>query len=118
MFVATVVNFLLSSLNTGTHVAVFIMSIRKALILDIDYPLSEKPQLVNNALQTLNVVEFWSGILPVSRNLSMPDSVPNLIMLGEDIAQRSHRYLEGLGPLPRSTVGNPSTVCSVGRNRG
>jgi len=117
MFVATVINFLLSSLNTGTHVVVFITSIRKALILDIDYPLLGKPQLVNTALQNLNIVDFWAGILPVSNNPSLPDSGPNL-MLGEDIGQRSHCHLEGLVLLPRSTVGNPHTVCSVGWNRG
>ena len=39
-------------------------------------------------------------------------------MLGEDICQRSHRHLEGLGPLSRSTVGRPHTICSVDWNRG
>jgi len=118
MFIATVINFLLSSLNTGTHIAVFITSIRKALILDIDYPLLGKQQLVNNAVQSLNTVEFWTGILPVSINLLLPDSVPSLIILGEDIGQRSHCHLEGLGPFPRSKVGNSRTVCSVDRNCG
>jgi len=39
-------------------------------------------------------------------------------MLGEDIAQRSHRHLAGFGPLPRSTMGDPRTVHSVDRSRG
>ena len=39
-------------------------------------------------------------------------------MLGEDIAQRFHCHLEGLGHLPRSTVGNLHTVFSVDCNRG
>jgi len=39
-------------------------------------------------------------------------------MLGEDVAQRSHCHLESLGPLPRSTLGNPHTVYFVDWNRG
>jgi len=54
MFIATVINFILSSLNTGTQVAGFIGLIRNALILDIDYPLLEKPELINNALRNVN----------------------------------------------------------------
>ena len=50
MFAATVINFLLSGLNAGTQVALFIVFIRMALILDICYPLSEKRELVNQAL--------------------------------------------------------------------
>ena len=73
MFVTTVINFLLSSLNTGTHVAIFIVFIRKALVLDIDYPLSKKPELVNNALQNMNIVTLWSQTLPVSIKLSLLD---------------------------------------------
>ena len=34
-------------------------------------------------------------------------------MLGGDLVQRSHCHLEGLGPLPRSTVGSPHTVYFV-----
>jgi len=73
MFVATVINFLLSSLNTGTQVAGFIVFVRKALILDIDYPLSEKRVLVNKALQSVNEVSNWAFSLPVSVRLSLPD---------------------------------------------
>ena len=39
-------------------------------------------------------------------------------MLGEDVTQRSHCHLEGLGPLPTSTVGNPCTIYSVARGCG
>ena len=75
MFVVTIINFLLSSLYTGTEVALFILLIRKTLVLDLDYPLSEKPELVNDALQNLNLVHFWSKNLPVSSNLSLLGSV-------------------------------------------
>ena len=75
MFTATVINFLLSSLYTGSQVATFIISIREALVLDIDYPLSEKPALVNNALRNVNLVTAWSVSLSVSIELLPPDSV-------------------------------------------
>jgi len=71
MFTATVVNFILSSLNTGTEVALFIVDIRKALILDIDYPLSEKPGLINDASQGMKIVTVWAQVLPVSIKLSL-----------------------------------------------
>jgi len=73
MFVTTIVNFLLSSLNAGAQVAGIIVFIRTALILDIDYPLSEKRGLVNNALQNVNIVHNWAAILPVSIMLSLSD---------------------------------------------
>jgi len=73
MFVMTAINFLLSSVYTRTELAIFIVFIQKALILDIDYPLSAKPALVNNAVQNLTLVQFWSGNLPVSSNLSLLD---------------------------------------------
>ena len=77
MFIATVINFLLFSLRTGTEVAGFIVFIRKGLmiILDIDYPLSEKRELVNNALRNVNLVGSWSETLPVSIKLLILDSV-------------------------------------------
>ena len=77
MFIATVINFLLFSLGTGTEVAGVIVFIRKGLtiILDIDYPLSEKPELVNNALRNGNLVVFWAETLPVSIKLLILDSV-------------------------------------------
>ena len=34
-------------------------------------------------------------------------------MFGEDVAQRFHRHLQDLGPLPGSTVGNLHTLYSV-----
>jgi len=69
MFIATVINFLLSSLNIGAQVAGFIVFIQKALILDIDYPLPEKRDLVDNALRNTNMIIFWAGGLPVSIEL-------------------------------------------------
>jgi len=39
-------------------------------------------------------------------------------MIGGDIYQRSRCHLEGLGPLPRTTVGNPHTAYSVDWSRG
>jgi hypothetical protein len=67
MFVATVINFLnflVFSLNDGNHVAGFIVFTRKAL-MDIDYPLSEKPELINER-RTYYIVTLWAVILPVS----------------------------------------------------
>ena len=77
MFITTIINFLLFSLNTGTEVAGFIVLIRKGLmiILDIDYPSSEKPELVNNALRNVNLVGSWAGTLPVSIKLWILDPV-------------------------------------------
>ena len=60
MFVATVINFLLSSLNTGDQLAQFIMFIRKALIL------SENPGLVDGGLLGKDVINMWAEYLPVS----------------------------------------------------
>jgi len=51
------------------------MFAREALILNIDYPFSEKPKLVNNALRNVNTVGSWAGFLPVSIKLSPSDSV-------------------------------------------
>jgi len=68
-------HFLLSSLKTGTQVSTSIVFIQKAFILDIDYPLSERPDLVNNALQNLKIVGFWSDNIPVNSNLSLLDSM-------------------------------------------
>ena len=75
MFVMTVINFFLSTLNTGARVASFIIYIRKTLILDIDVPLSEQPKLVIDALRNVSVVAIWSGYLPVSTKLLLSDSV-------------------------------------------
>ena len=72
MFIMTVINFLLSSLHTGTEVVAFTVFIRKALI---EYPLSEKPELVLDVLQNLNIVIYWSENLPVSSNLSPLESM-------------------------------------------
>jgi len=77
MFVATVINFLLSSLVTGTQVAIFVVSIRKALIVDVDYSLSEKLELVKKAVWNLDVTIDWAGNIPVSIDLSLLDSVFN-----------------------------------------
>ena len=66
MFVVTVTNFFLSSLNIGARVANFIMLIRKTLILDLDFPLSEQQELVVNALRNVNIVAVWAANIPVS----------------------------------------------------
>jgi hypothetical protein len=116
VFIATIINFLLSSVNAGTQVVQFIVFIRKVLILDIDHPLSEKRELVDNALHNLDIVNFWAADLPVSVKLSLC-RIPHPFMLGGAVAQQSRCRLEGLGPLPRSTVGNPLTVYSVDRGR-
>ena len=55
----TVINFLLSGLDAGVQVARFIVFIRKALILDIDHPLSEKPEMVEHALQNMEIIASW-----------------------------------------------------------
>ena len=81
MFVATMINFLLSSLYIGSHVAGFIVFIRKALILDIDYSPSEKAESINNTLW--NVISGWAEILPVSVKLFPPDPVSQLSMSRE-----------------------------------
>ena len=118
MFVATVINFLLFGLNTGAQVATFIVFIRKAFILDTDYPLSEGRlyELLTNVLRNVNLFGFWVGAIPVSIKLSLPDAVQ--LILGGDISQRPHCNLEGLGPLPRSTVGSPHTIYYVDWSRG
>jgi len=77
MFAATVINFLLSSLNTGTQVAIFIGFIRQVLILDVDYPLVEKLGLVVNSLQNVTIANVWAANLPVSFKLSLSDHVSN-----------------------------------------
>ena len=73
MFAATVINFILSSFNTGTEVARFVVFIRKpSLILDIDDLLSRKH---NNALWKVNTLSNWAIYLPVSIRLSLSDLV-------------------------------------------
>ena len=73
VFATTVINFIFSSLNAGAKVAGFVVFIRQALILDIDYPLSEMPELVDNGLQTMNIITVWVANLPVSIKLSISD---------------------------------------------
>ena len=75
VFVATFINFLLSSLNTGSQVAYFIVFTRKVLILDTNYPLSEKRELVKNTLRNANIVNWWAEDLSVSNELSLEDPV-------------------------------------------
>ena len=77
MFAATAINFLLSSVVTGTQVAVFIGTIRKVLILDTDYPLSGKLELVKKVVWNLDIVIDWAGTISVSTNLPRPDAVTN-----------------------------------------
>ena len=75
MFAVTVINFLLFSLTIGNHVAAFIVYIQKALILDIDYPLSERLDMVGQATKSTNVVGNWTAYLPASIKLSLSDLV-------------------------------------------
>ena len=120
MFIGTIINFLLASLNTGNQVAVVIVFIRKGLmiILDSDYPLLEKPELVTNALRNEVMVGFWAETFPVGTKLLIPDHLQYLFILGGAISQWSHCRLEGMGPLPRSTVGRPHPIYSVDWRRG
>ena len=74
MFIATAINLLLFSLNTGTDVAAFIVFIRKSL-LDINHPLSEKRELVNKMLRIVNSLRSWANILPVGIKLLILDLV-------------------------------------------
>ena len=119
MFIATIINFLLSSLNLGAQVATLIVFIRKPLIQDIHYPLSVKrfEDLVYNTLRNVNLIGFWAGAIPVS-TIKLSRSDPVLYLSCGDISQRSHCHLEGLGPLSRPTVGGPRTLHSVDWNRG
>ena len=115
MFVMTVINFLLFSLYIGTQLVAFTtVYIRKALILDIYYPLSAKGKLVHDALQKLKFLVLWSANLPVRSNLSW---ITCLFTLDGGHLQRSSCDLEGLGPLPRSTAGDPHTIYAVDWNR-
>lgn len=86
IFVTTVINFILSTLSTGSYVWAFIVIIRKALILDINYPLSEMPELISNALLARNLLADWAGNLPVSINLRLSLSDPVSNQFGGDIA--------------------------------
>ena len=66
MFVATTINFLASSVVTGIQVTIFSGAIRKALILDVDYPLSEKLELLNKVAWNLDIAVDWTGTISVS----------------------------------------------------
>ena len=71
MFTATVINFVLAILGIGTEVAEFIVFIQKTFILDIEYPLLERPKLlVTNAIRNMSTVNNWARNLPVSIKLS------------------------------------------------
>ena len=119
MFVATVINFLLLGLSTGGQVYALLVFIRKPLIQDVNYPLTEAriENLVNNTLRGVHLFGFWVGVLGVSIKLSLSNLV-SIDPLGGDIPQRSHCDLEGLGPLPRSAAGCPHTIRYVDWNRG
>ena len=116
IFVTTVIDFLLYSVTTGNQVALFIVLTRKA-ILEIDYPMSEKQDLVHKAVRNYDLILFWAGTPPVSINCRYY-RIPYLLIPRGDLAQRSHYHLEGLGPLSRATVGSPRTVYSVDWGRG
>ena len=83
MFGATAINFALSSLDTGSQLAFLIVLIRKALILDMDSPLSEKSELVDEAYWSVpDVIDTWTGSLAVSIILSPTDSTSNNALRG------------------------------------
>ena len=103
MAVATVINFVLSTLNTGSQVATFIMFIRKGLILDIGYPLSEKQELVNNASRNMNIVGLWAQSIPVSGKLSLSD--PVLIHPRWRCGSATSLSFGGLGPSSKINSG-------------
>ena len=75
MFIVTIINFLIFSWSTGIELGRLVVFIRKALILDIDYPLPEKRVSVNNVLHKLDIVLAWAVNLPVSIKLSLSDPV-------------------------------------------
>ena len=82
MFVTTVINLLLFTLNTGMEVASLTTLIRqKSLNLDIDLPLSKipipRPGLVSSVSWSMILVTFWTTYLPVSIKLSLSGSVSN-----------------------------------------
>ena len=81
MFVTTIVNLLLFSLNTGTQLAIFVMVVRKPLDVDIDSPLSDigvpMPGSVNRVSQNMILVTLWASYLPVSIKLSPSALVSN-----------------------------------------
>ena len=68
MFATTIINFLLSSSNAGNEVALLIAFTRKTLMTvpDNDYPTVEKIELINDALQNVNIIALWASIFPVS----------------------------------------------------
>ena len=66
MFVATAINFLVSTVVTGIQVTIFIRAIREALIIDMDYPLSEKLELVTKVVWNFDIVVDWAGTISVS----------------------------------------------------
>jgi len=71
MFVVTVINVLLASLDAGTQVAIFFVLIRKGLILDVDYPPSEKPVLANDVLRNSTIIGTWTGCFPVGESVAV-----------------------------------------------
>ena len=75
MFATTIINFLFFSLSVGTAVVLCTVTIRKMFILDTDYQLSEKPELVASALKNTEIAYNWAECLPVSSNVSLLDSV-------------------------------------------
>ena len=113
MFVTTVINLLLFTVQTVTQVVTYISSFQEPLNPNIDAPPSEiplpRPELVGDGTWSVALVIWWTAYLPVSINLRRC-WIPYLFMLVGGMAQRSDRHLEGLGPLSRSTVGNPHTV--------
>ena len=88
IFVATVINFILSSVNTGIQVARLVVAIRLAPIPDISHPLLEKPELkVSGVFQNMDIVAYWTKLFPVSIWASCCRWITYLFMLGGGTAQ-------------------------------
>ena len=73
-FAVAIINFFLSGLYAGIEVFIFVLFVRNALVLNIDYPLSKKLELINQAKRKFGIVQLWSLNLPVSRDLLLLDS--------------------------------------------
>ena len=102
VFLTTVINFILSSLNTGTLVAGFVAPIRKVLILDNKYLL---PEMVANAPWNVTAVRIWAANLSVSiTELSLSDPVSKVHARWRHLSVISLLF-GGLGPSSRISSG-------------
>ena len=117
MFVTTVINLLLFTLHAVTQVVLYISTFQEPLnpaaenLPDIALPEIPipRPESVGNGAWSVVLAIWWTAYLPVSVN-PCRCWIPYLFVPFSGMAQRSHRHLEGLGPLPRPKVGNPHTI--------